>query len=214
MAAIRPSRIAWIAFVLLNASLLALFFFLLQFRVERAELARLNDLGAAVYPEPLPLAEISLSDQSGKAFGLDRMRDGWNLVFFGFSNCPDMCPLTLSELGDFYRERAAAQPPLNVLFVSVDPADTPEIIGEFLSGFHPDFIGLSGTPENVTAFAGQLFVNTGAADSSAHGGPEGVISHGVHIGVVNPAGELVGLLRPPHRAADIARALEMIFRRA
>ena len=250
MAAIRPSRTAWIAFVSLNALLLALIFFLLQFRAGRAELAQLNDLGAAVYPQPLPLEEISLRDQTGQPFGLDRMRGAWNLVFFGFSNCPDICPPTLSELGDFYRARPeSAQPPLNVLFVSVDPADTPEVVGEYLLGFHPDFIGLSGTTENVNAFAGQLFVHTGAgagagessvhgghapppvrprtsfesdfAESSVHGGhappadsPEGFISHSVHMGVVNPAGELVGLLRPPHRAADIAAALEKIFRRA
>ena len=50
MAAIRLNRTAWIAFSLLNALLLALIFFLLQFRAERAELAQLNDLGAAVYP--------------------------------------------------------------------------------------------------------------------------------------------------------------------
>ena len=222
MAAIRLSRTAWIAFVLLNALLLALIVFLLQFRGERAELAQLNELGAAVYPEPLPLVEVSLNDQTGRPFGLDRMRGAWNLVFFGFSNCPDMCPLTLSELGDFYRGRAeSAQPPLNVLFVSVDPADSPGIIGEYLLGFHPDFIGLSGSAENVNAFASQLFVNTGAAESSIHGGhappaasPEGFISHSVHMGVINPSGELVGLLRPPHRAGDIARALAMIVRRA
>ena len=222
MAAIRLNRTAWIAFALLNALLLALIFFLLQIRAERTELAQLNDFGAAVYPEPLPLAEISLTDQAGQPFGLDRMRGAWSLVFFGFSNCPDMCPLTLSELGDFYRARTeSAQPPLNVLFVSVDPADTPEIIGEYLLGFHPDFIGLSGTTGNVNAFAGQLFVNTGAAESSVHGGhappagsPEGFISHSIHMGLINPSGELVGLLRPPHRADDIARALETIFRRA
>lgn len=222
MAAIRLSRTAWTAFALLNALLLALIVFLIQFRTERAELAQLSELGAAVYPEPLPLEDISLSDQTGQPFGLDRMRGAWNLVFFGFSNCPDICPLTLSELEDFYRARtASAQPPLNVLFVSVDPADTQEVIGEYLRGFHPDFIGLSGAAENVEAFASQLFVHTGAAESSAHGdhespagSPEGLISHSIHIGVVGPSGELVGLLRAPHRAADIEQALAMILQRA
>ena len=222
MAAIRLSKTVWIAFALLNALLLALIVFLLQFRAERIELAVLDDLGAVVYPEPLPLAEFSLGDQSGRPFDLDRMRGAWNLVFFGFSNCPDMCPLTLAQLESFYRGRPeSAQPPLKVLFVSVDPADTREIIGAYLQGFHPDFIGLSGTPENVNAFAGQFFVHTGMDESSAHGGhsppadsPEGFASHSIHIGVVGPAGELVGLLRPPHRAADIARALQMIFHRA
>ena len=222
MAAIRLSRTVWTAFVLLNALLLALIVFLLQFRAERAELARLNDLGAALYPEPLPLTDFALTDQAGQPYGLERMRGAWHLVFFGFSNCPDMCPLTLSELGDFYRGRSdSTAPPLNVLFVSVDPADTRQIIGEYLRGFHPHFIGLRGTPADVNAFASQMFVHTGVANGAGHGahptpagGPEGFISHSIHIGVVGPAGKLVGLLRPPHRAGDIAEALEMIFQRS
>ncbi len=221
MAAMRPSRSFWIAFALLNALLLSLLFALWQFRAERAELALLDELGAALYPEPIPLAQVELTDHRSQPFELERMRDTWSLVFFGFSNCPDMCPATLAQLERFYRdyrdEPALAQPPVQVLFVSVDPADTPEIIAEYLGGFHADFVGLAGSVDAVHGFAGQLFVNTGMAGhgghAAPHASPDGFISHSVHIGVINPAGELAGLLRPPHRAASIAQALEMIFQR-
>ena len=219
MAALRLNRSTWAALALLNLLLLALIALLLQFRGERAELARLDQLGAAVYPAPAPLSGITLADQHGAPFGLGDMLGRWNLVFFGFTNCPDMCPMALAELGDFYRARDESAAPAQVVFVSVDPADTPETIKNYLAGFHVDFIGLSGGVEAVAALAAQLFVNTGAGDMAGPGhghaadAPEGIISHSIHIGVVSPAGELVGLLRPPHRAAAIAEALEMIARR-
>ncbi len=235
MTAIRMGKTVWVAFALLNALLLSLIFLLWQVRAERAELARLQELGAAVYPAPRPLARFSLRDGAGREFGLEQLQGAWNLVFFGFSNCPDLCPLTLSELAKYHggRDRTTA-PPLNVLFVSIDPADTPQIAADYARGFHADFIGLGGSAEQVAAFAGQMFANTGATAAGgaasgdhqpsanpAHGGhqpaadsPAGLISHSVHIAVVSPAGALVGLLRPPHRADDIAAALAMIFQRA
>jgi len=223
MAALRLNTSTWVALALLNVLLLALIALLLQFRGGRAELARLDELGAAVYPVPAPLSGIALADQHGAPFGLGDMLGRWNLVFFGFTNCPDMCPLALAELEDFYRARQEHESaaPAQVVFVSVDPADTPETIKNYLAGFHGDFIGLSGSAEAVAGFAAQLFVNTGAGDMAGldhgHGhaadAPEDIISHSIHIGVVSPAGELVGLLRPPHRAAAIAEAIEMLARR-
>ena len=225
MAGFRINRKAWAIFALLNVLLLALIVLLLQYRAGLADLETLEQLGAAVYPQPMTLDAVELTDQRGRPFILDNMRGSWNLVFFGFSNCPDVCPLTLAQLEDFYRSRPEPpRAPVQVVFVSVDPADTPAIIGDYLAGFHTDFIGLSGSEEAVAGFAGQLFVNTGAGSANtsnamSHGhqptdAPQDIISHSIHIGVVNPAGELVGLLRPPHRAAAISEALGLMLRRA
>ena len=220
MAGFRINRKAWAIFALLNVLLLALIVLLLQYRAGLADLETLEQLGAAVYPQPMTLDAVELTDQHGQPFNLDKLRGSWNLVFFGFSNCPDVCPLTLAQLEDFYRSRPEPpRAPVQVVFVTVDPADTPAIIGEYLAGFHADFIGLSGSAEAVAGFAGQLFVNTGAGSMMGHGhqpadAPQDIISHSIHIGVVNPAGELVGLLRPPHRAAAISEALGLMLRRA
>ncbi len=195
---------------------------LLQVRTNSSQLAQLDELGAVVFLTPRPLGELSLSDQTGTPFGLERLRGEWSLVFFGFSNCPDMCPATLGQLERFHRGRLEAeQTPVNIVFVSIDPADSGEIIGEYLRDFHRDFIGLRGTPEQVAEFALQLHANTGFNGNPALGGhampadsPDGIISHSVHIAVVGPDANLVGLLRPPHRAFDIAEALDIIIRRA
>ena len=225
MAGFRFNRNVWALFALLNVLLLALIVLLLQYRAGLADLETLEQLGAAVYPQPMTLDTVELTDQHGDPFNLDNLHGSWNLVFFGFSNCPDVCPLTLAQLEDFYRSRPEPpQAPVQVVFVSVDPADTPATIGDYLAGFHTDFIGLSGSEEAVAGFAGQLFVNTGGgrantSNAMSHGhqaadAPQDIISHSIHIGVVNPAGELVGLLRPPHRAPAISEALGLILRRA
>jgi len=74
------------------------------------------------------------------------------LIFFGFTNCPDICPTTLFELTTRLKELGTEADRLNVLFVTVDPErDTPEQLALYLSSFDPHITGLSGTPENIAA---------------------------------------------------------------
>lgn len=72
------------------------------------------------------------------------------LIFFGFTNCPDICPTTLFELTTRLKELGTDADRLNVLFITVDPErDTPEQLALYLSSFDPHISGLSGTPENI-----------------------------------------------------------------
>lgn len=72
------------------------------------------------------------------------------LIFFGFTNCPDICPTTLFELTTRLKELGTEADRLNVLFITVDPErDTPEQLALYLSSFDPHITGLSGTPKNI-----------------------------------------------------------------
>ena len=74
------------------------------------------------------------------------------LVFFGFTNCPDVCPSTLLEITNQLNELGPDADRLNVLFITVDPErDTPQQLALYLSSFDPRITGLSGTPENILA---------------------------------------------------------------
>ena len=74
------------------------------------------------------------------------------LIFFGFTNCPDICPTTLFELTTRLKELGSEADRLNVLFITVDPErDTPEQLALYLSSFDPHITGLSGTLENIAA---------------------------------------------------------------
>jgi protein SCO1/2 len=75
-------------------------------------------------------------------------------MFFGFTNCPDICPTTLLRLTELMKELGPASDKLQVVLVSVDPErDTPEVLKSYLAQFDPRFSALTGTPAQLAAFA-------------------------------------------------------------
>ncbi|MGB0513221.1 MAG: SCO family protein, partial [Wenzhouxiangellaceae bacterium] len=82
-------------------------------------------LAASIYPEARPLSEFRLTDADGQAFTEQRLRDRITLLFFGFTNCPDICPTTLYDLSLVKREMVAlgiSESDIQFVFISVDPA--------------------------------------------------------------------------------------------
>jgi protein SCO1 len=98
--------------------------------------------------------ELSLPDADGKLRTLADFKGKVTLIFFGFTQCPDVCPTTLSELAAVKRELGKDGDRLQGVFVSVDPQrDTPEILKAYMASFDPSFIALRGTPEQTQAAA-------------------------------------------------------------
>lgn len=98
---------------------------------------------ATVLDEPRPLPAVSLTDARGRPFAIEDL-DRHALVFFGFTNCPDICPITLSVIAEAIDALRADAPDVvpDVLFVSVDPArDSPDRIRAYLDGFDESFVG-------------------------------------------------------------------------
>jgi len=88
---------------------------------------------------------LALTDHNGKARTLDDFKGKVVVIFFGFLNCPDVCPTTLAELGQVAKALGPDAARLQVLFVTVDPErDTPEVMRQYVTSFHPDFLGLRG----------------------------------------------------------------------
>lgn len=80
----------------------------------------LQDLDALVYETAKPLSDFSLRDQQGKLVTKQQFLGQWNLVFLGYTSCPDICPMTLAKLNNAYKN-LQAEYPLQVWFISVDP---------------------------------------------------------------------------------------------
>lgn len=100
---------------------------------------------------PFPAPELRLTDHTGAPFTLGPS-EGVRVVFFGFTHCPDVCPVTLARLGRTVESLGPAGQRVRVLFVTVDPArDTLRRLAEYVSGFHPDFVGLTGSQEEIDA---------------------------------------------------------------
>lgn len=94
---------------------------------------------------PLPLSDFTLPSSLGRPLSLSELRGKPVALFFGYTFCPDVCPLTLSELKRARSALGAMGDQLQVLFVSVDPErDTPEVLARHLSNFDPSFIGMQG----------------------------------------------------------------------
>jgi protein SCO1/2 len=100
---------------------------------------------------------LALTDHSGKPRTLADFRGKVVVIFFGFTQCPDVCPTTLAEMGKVVKELGADGDKVQVLFVSVDPErDTRELLKQYTTAFHPSFLGLSGDAE-ATARATKEF---------------------------------------------------------
>jgi len=113
---------------------------------------------------PVPIAGLTLVDQAGREFHLaDDLRGDVALVFFGFTRCPDVCPLTMAQLSSAYATVGEPQD-LRVVMVTVDPEhDTPDVVGAYVERFHPSFIGLTGANSQVAEAAKAFFVGYGGA---------------------------------------------------
>jgi protein SCO1/2 len=112
-----------------------------------------NYHGGLVSP-PLPKPKFTLTDTSGTAFDFHAKTEGYvTLLFFGYTHCPDMCPLQMHMIADALRKlppATAAQ--FKVVFVTTDPGrDTPQVLRSFLDHFDRRFIGLTGTEEAIDA---------------------------------------------------------------
>ena len=166
---------------------------------------------ATVLPAPLGLAEFSLLDQNGDAFSRASFRGHWNLVFFGFTNCPDICPLTLQVLANARQQMldAGAQELPRIVLVSVDPErDTPEIIGQYVSYFGADVIGVTGELAEVrklTDGIGVFFQKTNVDDGYYS------VNHSAVVIVVDPQSNFHALFSAPHEATSFEHDLPIIM---
>jgi protein SCO1 len=93
---------------------------------------------------------FQLTDQNGRAVTDRDFKGEPFLVFFGFTNCPDICPTTLFEMSEVFKRLGPDADKTAALFISVDPErDTPDKLKDYVSSFHPRIFGLTGTPEEI-----------------------------------------------------------------
>ena len=171
--------------------------------------------GGTVIDTPIALPELKLVNDAGKDTTLAASDGRMRLIFYGFVHCPDVCPTTLSSLKNTYAGLTPEQQgKVRVQFISVDPTvDTPNLVRQYLDHFNPQFIGLTGSVENVNAAAKTMFVgivnNRNVTDHSAHTAPtpanqgaqnaqaagtgaaEAAIIHGDQVSVITPDGKFV-----------------------
>ncbi len=152
------------------------------------------------YPEPQALLPFSLTDQDGQAFGPERFKDRWTLVYFGYTYCPDVCPTTLADLNGVLArlaERGEAGD-VGVLLVSIDPArDTPERLRDYVRFFNPAFQAATGPQPELD----KLFRQFGVIALRAGGGGESyTMDHSSTLILIDPDAKLHAIFTGAHDA--------------
>lgn len=156
-----------------------------------------------------PVVDAAGVDQFGEPFQLSDYEGKYVLVNFGYTSCPDICPLTLQQLAGIYRQLTEQDPDLanqvEVIFVTVDPKrDVPERLEQYVGAFHDDFTGLYIEDEEALQTMKKSFaVFSQVAEGSDPEAENYFVDHTGGIFVLNPEGEWTIFFPPDIDAAEI-----------
>ena len=161
----------------------------------------------AIVPEsPRKLALPALQHDSG-SLDMAALEGKWSLVFFGYMNCPDVCPATLNTVAQAKKqfELAGSEFP-QVVFISIDPyRDNVKDLGEYVRYFDEAFIGATGEEKLLTAITVQT--DSTFLTVPSENPQEYQVGHSANLILINPAVELVAVLGAPHSVESVIDAL-------
>ena len=168
-------------------------------------------LSATVLPAGNDLPEFALLDQDGTPVGRSAFEGQWDLVFFGFTNCPDICPATMTVLGQAKRAlEARGQEPLpRVVLVSVDPErDSPEAMARYVAYFGEGNLGLTGELDEIRKLTDALgiFFQKAGTEGAVYG-----VDHSTVVLLIDPQGRLKALFTAPHDVDTLVHDLPLIM---
>jgi len=190
-----------ISLILLFAVILATF--LLQ-QTEPTPFEFESREGIPVMSPAIPVPAVTLIDQHKQAFPMSKLKGNWNLMFFGFTNCPDICPTTLSTMKQV--KKRLVQQDFRYIFVSLDPKrDTSDTLKEYMDFFNPEFIGLTGDKKEIDKLSETLgVIYDFEGDTSSD---EYLVNHYAAILVIDPQARLRAHILPPHSVDKVATAI-------
>ncbi|MEE4280078.1 MAG: SCO family protein [Halieaceae bacterium] len=165
--------------------------------------------GLYLMDPPREIGEFALRSHEGLAFTPEELEGRWTLLFFGFTNCPDICPTTMAFLDDFVTSLEGTEvEDTEVVMVSVDPArDSVEVLASYVPYFNEDFLGVTGEFLDVFRFATAL--NTPFRKVPGQG-DDYQVDHSANVVLLNPRGHYHGFFKSP---LDLAK-MKVTYRAA
>jgi len=154
--------------------------------------------------------DFRLTDHTGKPRSLGDFKGKAVVLFFGYTQCPDVCPTTLSLLRETMGLLGADAGRVQVLFATVDPArDTPQLLAQYVPAFHPSFLGLYGDEATIAATAKEFKVFYARQPGKT---PESYsVDHSTGSYAFDPNGKLRLLLRHGEAPANVAADLKLLL---
>lgn len=203
--------------ILITAGILAFFVISVITSVVLQTLAAKPDMKTALadyqviwFNAPRLIPDVALVDHNGEAFSIEQFKGQWDLINFGYTFCPDICPTNMADMNITHRllgEKGLAEQ-ISFWMITVDPArDTTEQLALYVPYFNSEFVGLTGELESIQKIATAL-----SAVFYQEGTEEGyTVAHSDNYAVIDPNGHLVGLLRPPHNPQAMAEVLAIMI---
>ena len=177
---------------------------------QQLDTADLLDAGIVMLPQGRDVPYLTLTNQNGEPVSMKSLEGRWNLLFFGYTFCPDICPATLAELRQLRGQLPeAARQRMQPILVSVDPErDTPAQLKKYLEYFGAEFIGLTGSLDDIQTLANAAGVPFIPADTSKD---NYTVDHGGNLALIGPDGRLRGFVRAPLRTEKLAEQLPAVL---
>ena len=167
------------------------------------------------------IAVPALTKDNAEVFTLGDLTGHWSLLFFGYTHCPDVCPITLGVTAQAKKIAEGNNVTFpQVVFISVDPdRDKIEMLGDYVQYFDKDFIGVTGEAGLIKALTLQMSVvymkmssedsNDASDDTSGY-----LVDHSSALLLLNPEGKLAAFLNPPHDAATILKDIQTVVNKS
>ncbi|MGY4395011.1 protein SCO1/2 [Sphingomonas sp. UYAg733] len=154
---------------------------------------------------------FTLTDQDGRQVSDTAFKGKYRIVYFGYTFCPDVCPVDVQNLGAALRLLEKSDPALGAkvvpIFISVDPErDTPEVLKQFVSAFHPRMVGLTGSADAIAKVAKAFAIYYKKGDPAPGGGY--LMDHSRVAYLMDPDGKPLALLPQEGRPEAIAVELK------
>ena len=159
-----------------------------------------QNLNALVYENAKSLSDFTLKNQHGEPVTKEQFKGQWNLVFLGYTSCPDICPLTLAKLNAVYKELEADYP-LQIWFVSVDPnRDTAEKRKQYIDYFNPNFLAVSGEHKDLFPVVRELGLIYAISDTTK---ADYAVDHSASVALVDDTGALRAIFKPEFKQGSV-----------
>ena len=159
-----------------------------------------QNLNALVYENAKSLSDFTLKNQLDEPVTKAQFKGQWNLVFLGYTSCPDICPLTLAKLNAVYKELEADYP-LQIWFVSVDPnRDTAEKRKQYIDYFNPNFLAVSGEHKDLFPVVRELGLIYAISDTTK---ADYAVDHSASVALVDDTGALRAIFKPEFKQGSV-----------
>ena len=208
-----------LSIIVIAATAMSLGFWLSSIQQEKMTEARKNfsQIQGSILSPARKINVPALIKDNGDAFTQDDITGHWSLLFFGYTHCPDICPVTMGVVAQAKRTAAADNQLFpDVFFISVDPQrDKLEMLGEYIRYFDRDFTGVTGKQELIKALTLQMsvvYLKIPAADQTAGLSDDNyLIDHSSALLLLNPEGKLTAFLDSPHDPKTILKDIKKVI---